>query len=172
MTPSTPIPAPQPTIDVFIAYACPDKPHALALRAALRARGLRAFVDAADLLPGDEWDTAIPTALTAARLVAILVTPAWKPDPRWYALEETARAIALRRARPALRVVPVTLGDVHGLDVPYGLMRLVGVEHTEWPATAARLAEALTGRAELGGPLVVAPPHAPPPPHTHPPPPR
>ena len=141
--------------DVFITYAGPDKPHALDLRAALADCGLRAFVDAADLALGNTWDTVIPAALAAARMVIVLVGPGWKDGETWYAPEEVAHAIAHCRARPTLRVVPLRMRDTADAPLPYGVARLVGINDADadWTATAGRLAAALAGRASLGGPL-------------------
>ena len=141
--------------DVFIIYAGPDQPNALALRAALAACGRRAFVDAADLRLGDTWDTVIPAALDDARMVTVLVGPGWTAGATWYGPEEVAHAIDLCRERPGLRVVPLRMRAAAGARLPYGLRRLVGIDDADadWPATAARVADALAGRVEMGGDL-------------------
>ena len=128
--------------DVFIAYAGPDQPHARALHAALDTLGVRAFVDKLDLRPGDRWHEGIPTALRAARMVAVLVSRIWITGAPWYAPDEVARAIELCR-RWGVRVVPVTLDGISGDELPYGLLPLVPIEHVDWPTTAATLAALL-----------------------------
>ncbi len=109
------------TVDVFVAYASPDRAQARALVAALRAQGLSPFIDE-DLLPGDDWTLLLPEALRRARVVAVLVSERY--NGAHYLRDEVVVAIRRLRAEPADRVVvPVLLGtpaDLDGAD-PYGL---------------------------------------------------
>lgn len=144
------------SLDVFICYAEPDCEAAARLKQALHAIGLTAFVNDTDLRPGDRWDIAIDAALMRARLVVVIISPAWHRGSSWYAPEEVARALDRVRDEPDVRVVPLLLGGVRGRGLPYGLACVVGIADADrdWRATARRLADTIGGRERLGGTLL------------------
>lgn len=106
-------------VDVFVAYFGPARDQAVALHGALEARGLRAWCDAAELVPGDAWDRVIPAALEQARVVLILVPPSSGHDG-YYARTEIVMAIARVRDRTA-RLIPILLDGADEERLPYGL---------------------------------------------------
>ncbi len=115
----------------FIAHTGPDTARARALRDRL-APHVSTFLDSVDLLPGDEWDLALPRAQQEARATVVVVSG--RVDSAYYLREEIAAAIAYQRADPAShRLIPVYLDGLPAAqDVPYGLR----VRHT---LDAARL---------------------------------
>lgn len=145
-------------IDVFIAHAGPDRDRAVELHAAVRALGLVPFVDAIDLLPGDEWDLLLAEAQRRARLTAVLVGPTY--DAAYYLREEVASAVAYARAGFDHRAVPVFLTGLPSdpSRVPYGLRVRTALD---WPRLGAVGVANELARA-LGVPAAVAPPPLPP----------
>lgn len=105
----------------FIAHAGKDVAKAEALYDALHP-GIPCFLDRRDLLPGDEWDLALPKAQRRTLATVVLVSSAI--DAAYYAREEIASAIAYQRADPDRhRLVPVYLDGRPSSPelVPYGL---------------------------------------------------
>lgn len=127
----------EPTYDLFLAHAGPDKPAARRLYELLSPR-YRVFLDEKSLLPGDRWDEVIPAALKASRVTVLLTSE--QAQRGYYDKEELAMAIAESR-RADHRVVPVCLDD-H--PPPYGIQRLnclYAKTPEELDAAAERLAE-------------------------------
>lgn len=129
-----------PDVQVFIAYASPDRAAAEALFAALDPH-VRVFLDTRSIAPGDAWPDAIARALEQAALIVVLVGEGGAE--RWYLSDEIATAIERARAGGGPRVVPVYL---HGTGlpprVPYGLRRVQGLffeAEGSWPGVAAKL---------------------------------
>ncbi len=140
--------------DIFLAHAGPDTAPAKALHAALKALGRQPFLDAIDLLPGDDWDLLLPRALHAAQACVILIGGTF--DAAHYLRDEVATAIALARADATRhRVIPVYL---HGAptrvdQVPYGLRVK---NYLDWPALGGATGVAVKLN-DLFGALAAAP---------------
>jgi hypothetical protein len=58
--------------DVFISYSTKDKPTADAVCAKLEANGVRCWIAPRDILPGEEWGSAIIDGLDNARLMIVV----------------------------------------------------------------------------------------------------
>ena len=143
------------TWDVFVAHAGADKPRAKQLYDALKRRGLRPFLDAEDVLPGDLWDEVIADAQDTARVTVVLLSNAI--DAAYYLQEEIARGIALARdPHWEHRVVPVWLDGFPSdpRKVPYGLRRLNGIDATQagWPEGVADALQRTLGKLPAGPP--------------------
>ena len=106
--------------DVFIAHAPHDKEYARALHRAIIDLGARAFLDEESVPAGALWSEAIPSALRASKIAAVLIGP--NARPTHYLKDEIAEAIDLAR-RGELRLVPVHLAENLGRTgtYPYGL---------------------------------------------------
>ncbi len=120
-------------VDAFISHIAADRSVAIRLHAALSEAGVVPWCAACDLTPGERWDRAIPAALQMARVVLVLVSPAWPVHGAaldgWYGPEEVALAIDCARERgPRTLVVPVRLDGAGVERLPYGLRRLVEIE--------------------------------------------
>lgn len=111
--------------DFFIAYAGPDLVTATALYRLLDK--FRVFLAPESLLPGDQWDVAVPKAQCAARITVLLISA--NTGAAYYQQEEIAAALdLLRREEGGRHVVPVYLsGGVAPESVPFGLRRLHGL---------------------------------------------
>lgn len=115
--------------DLFLAHASPDKATAEQLYDALGALGVRAFLDARSIDPGERWDRVIPRAQRESLATIVLVTSRY--DEAYYLGDEIASAIARAREAPdAHRVIPALLdgmpSDAFGL--PYGLRVVNGLD--------------------------------------------
>jgi CHASE2 domain-containing sensor protein len=65
-------PVPTPGFDVFLSHNGKDKPAVRELAAALRARGLRPWLDEEELVPGRPWQEALEAIITRASTAAVL----------------------------------------------------------------------------------------------------
>ncbi|MCG6869047.1 MAG: toll/interleukin-1 receptor domain-containing protein [Gammaproteobacteria bacterium] len=144
--PRAPCPAPEGGAwDVFLAHAGPDGAAADQLYEILAEGGLSVFLDSRCLRLGERWDDVIPTALTAARMVVVLVSK--RTRDAYYAREEIVLAIAVsRRPDSSSRVIPVYLDCLPDdpRDWLYGLQRLHGLAAADagWPqGVADRISE-------------------------------
>jgi hypothetical protein len=105
----------------FLAHAGADKDRALDLHRRLHP-GIPTFLDAVDLLPGDDWPRVLARAQQQARATIALVSD--RSDAAYYLSEEIHAAIAYQRAdADRHRLIPVYL-DGYPTDatrVQYGL---------------------------------------------------
>jgi hypothetical protein len=58
--------------DVFISYSSKDKPIADAVCANIEAEGIRCWIAPRDIAPGDDWPTAVTTAITKSRVMVLI----------------------------------------------------------------------------------------------------
>ncbi len=115
--------------DLFLAHASADKSAAIALYEALGALGVRAFLDARSIDPGERWDLVIPRAQRDARATVVMVTP--RCDDAFYLGDEIATAIAHHREAPdAHAVIPAHMEGtpVDAFALPYGLRVINGID--------------------------------------------
>jgi len=115
--------------DLFLAHASADKAAAERLHDALDGLGLRVFLDARSILPGERWDRVIPQAQREARATVVLVSRA--SDDAFYLGDEVATAIARSREAPkAHAVIPVFLDGMpaDAFAIPYGLRVINGLD--------------------------------------------
>lgn len=99
---------------VFISYAREDKAHALRLAADLQARGARVWIDALELLPGQNWTRAIERAISACRFFVALMS-SHSVDKNGYVQRELNLALNLLERHPPddVFVIPARLDDCH-----------------------------------------------------------
>jgi hypothetical protein len=63
-----------PAHDVFVSYSHPDKDCAMAIVAALEARGIGVWVAPRDISPAADWATEIVDAIARARLMVLILS--------------------------------------------------------------------------------------------------
>lgn len=128
-------------IDVFLSHNGRDKVIVRELAEALQARGLDAWLDEWELVPGRPWQQAIEEVITTTRAAAVLVGPdglgPWEEPEVRACLEE-----AVRRSMP---VIPVLLpGTATSPALPPFLQRFT------WVDLRAGLDQASLDRLEWG----------------------
>ena len=93
------------SFDVFLSHNSSDKPQVRCLAEALRARGLRPWVDEQELIPGRNWLKGLEEALLEVRASAILVGKdglgLWEIPEMYAALDQ-----CVKRGMP---IIPVLL---------------------------------------------------------------
>jgi hypothetical protein len=98
--------------DLFLSHSSSDKAWVLRLKAALEQRGLKVWVDADEIRPGDLFVHALERGLEASSTVGLVVSPE-SLESGWVQ-EEYARALALSREVEAPhRLIPIVLRDAH-----------------------------------------------------------
>jgi hypothetical protein len=105
----------------FLAHAGADTQRAEELRDLLEP-GVRTFLDARELDPGDSWDIELPKYQRRSLATVALLSD--KTEPAYYLREEIATAIAYERDDLRVhRLIPVWLDGLPGdpADVPYGV---------------------------------------------------
>ena len=90
--------------DVFLCHNSEDKPEVRQIYEALKARGLKPWIDEADLRPGDRWRSTIEMALQGAGVAAVFVGKAGGRVQ----VREIDICIDLE-SRGKLRIIPVSL---------------------------------------------------------------
>lgn len=90
--------------DVFISYASPDKTTAAAICNALEAKGIRCWIAFRDVLPGQVWAAAIIDAISACRVMVLIVSES--TDRSSHVAREVERA-----ADRELVIVPFRLSE-------------------------------------------------------------
>ncbi len=106
--------------DVFVSYSRSDKALVTPIVAALEAEGLRVWWDPA-IVPGEEFDRIIATALARASAVLVVWTH-HSVESRWVRGE--ARDAAERGVLVPLRIgtvaLPIDFRAIHTIDLPEG----------------------------------------------------
>lgn len=143
----------EPRYTFFLAHAGRDTERAKVLRNLLQP-GVTVFLDACDLIPGDDWDVELPRHQRQARATVALLSAS--TEAAYYLREEIASAIAYHRHEPDThRLIPVYLDGVpkDSAQIPYG-MRVVHALDAVQLGMAGVAAE-LT---KMAGALSAAPP--------------
>lgn len=146
---------------VFLAHASEDLGATRALAERLEARGMVAWMDARDLLPGQDWRREVERAMRASdAVVACRSRRALAKEG--FVQKEVRLALDIAQEKPAgtLFLVPVLLDDAEpGEDLAH-------IHHVrlDAPDGFARLCRALALRAEQVGAAPPDPPAAPAPP--------
>ena len=133
-----------PKYDFFIVYASPDRDTAARLHKMLGERH-SVFWDG-DLQLGDDFDTALLSAIRAAATTIVLVSE--NSEESYYQREEIRLGLQLARKHPKQhRVVPVFLGALGSgsRDIPYGLGLKQGID-IESPGDLSNVVDRLTGK--------------------------
>jgi hypothetical protein len=127
----------------FVSYAESDRNWARELRAHLARVGIEAWIDADELLPGDNWLKRIGSALESSDALLVLVSPASVQS------ESLRREVqfALGSEKFEHRIIPVILEAADGM--PWILNRFPSVSGK--PAEVARqVAEILHSTVPAG----------------------
>ena len=101
-----PEPADDPDYDVFLSHNGDDKKPVIEIAQRLRDAGLRPFLDAWHLVPGEPWQEALEDAINGSRACAVFLGP--KGFGPWEN-EEMRAALSRRVANHEYRVIPVLL---------------------------------------------------------------
>lgn len=91
--------------DVFVCHPSEEKTTADAVVATLEARGIRCWIAPRDVLPGDDWASAIVTAISHARLL-VLVFSQHSNDSR-HVTREVEQAV-----QNGIPILPFRIADV------------------------------------------------------------
>ena len=91
--------------DVFISYSHLDKPVADAACATLESRGVRCWIAPRDVLPGDEYASALVGAIHSSRLLVLVFSSGANQSPQ--VLREVERAVS-----KGLPILPLRIEDV------------------------------------------------------------
>lgn len=113
--------------DVFIAYPSAERGVAARIADALRTSA-SVFLDFEQIQPGDNWDEALLTAVSSARVIVMVVAPS--SNRAYFQRDELLRALDRgRRDSDRATVIPVYVGGVTPEDsrVPYGLRPKQGI---------------------------------------------
>jgi hypothetical protein len=124
-------------VQVFISYAQRDRQWAMQLSEQLGALGIRPWLDSAEVFPGENWASAVGSALESSDALLVLVSPA-SADSEFVRREVQ---YALGSERFENRVIPVILEPTD--QMPWILGRFQSVSGS--PAvTARKVAEILS----------------------------
>ena len=96
--------------EVFVSHASADDVFVAELRRRLAAQGVAVWVDSRALRGGDGLAPQIEQAIIEAADVVVVISPA-TVNSEWVS-REVEKALAVRRARPGYRVVPVLLPGI------------------------------------------------------------
>lgn len=130
--------------DVFLSHATPDKAWVLTLKERLEELGLRVFVDALEIGPGDNWVVRLSDALERSRYM-VLVLSNHTADRPWV-LQEWTSFVAGHG--PLGRLLPVTI-DAVSLPFILGSTQKIDATHRDAQATADALFKVVGDPATL-----------------------
>lgn len=126
--------------DVFLAYAAPDRAWAEQFNDALREAGVNAWVDYAEIRPGDAWKEPLETALRESKTLVYILTPHSVSDP--WTLFELGAAVGGHK-----RIIPVVAKEFDRRSMPPMIGRYQFLEATSAKEAARRVAETLAEAA-------------------------
>ncbi len=132
-----------PIWDVFLSHGSPDKPWVESLAAELRALGLRPFLDAGEIEPGDSFPHVLSDGLAGSRFLILILSPhSSRPwvDREWESF--------LAHHGPLGRLIPVLLEPT---EVPALLTAVQRIDATD--RDAARVAGEIARLAGRPGEL-------------------
>ncbi len=161
-TPSAaPAPALSAPFDVLLSYNRQDQALAMELANALRARGLRPWIDEAELIPGRRWQEALERALGQVCTTAVLfgsdgLGPWQTPEMRAAIDESVRRGLpvipVLLPGAPARPELPLFLRDFTWVDLRRGFTP-DGLDRLHWGITGVKAgAGSATGLRAPRGP--------------------
>jgi tetratricopeptide (TPR) repeat protein len=132
-----------PLWDVFLSHGSPDKPWVESLTAELRALGLRPFLDAREIEPGDSFPHVLSDGLAGSRFLVLILSP--HSSRPWVNLEW---ASYLSHHGPLGRLIPVLLEPT---EIPTLLASVQRIDATH--RDAARVAGEIAHLAGRPGEL-------------------
>lgn len=112
-------------LKVFLCHASQDKPKVRELYRTLRRRGMQPWLDAEDLIPGQNWEVEIPKALYSSDAIIICLSPN-SVDKEGYVQKEVKFALdkALEMPEGRIFLIPAKLEEC---DLPYKLRQYQAV---------------------------------------------
>lgn len=119
------MPDPKRPLKVFLCHASADKPKVRELYRTLRRRGVQPWLDAEDLIPGQNWEMEIPKALLSSDAIIICLTPN-SVDKEGYVQKEIKFALdkALEMPEGRIFLIPARL---EACDLPFSLSKYQAV---------------------------------------------
>ena len=131
-------------LKVFLCHASADKPKVRELYRTLRRRGVQPWLDAENLIPGQNWEIEIPKALLSSDAIIICLSPN-SVDKEGYVQKEIKFALdkALEMPEGRIFLIPAKLEEC---DLPFSLRQYQAVNLYEKEGYA-RLMKALKLRA-------------------------
>ena len=151
------------SFDVFLSHNSQDKPTVRRLAQALQARGLRVWLDEAQLVPGRPWQEALEAIIQTARTAAVLVG---KDGLGPWEIPEMRRACLSEFVDRRLPVIPVLLpGASAKPELPLFLRAFTwvdlrggliddGLDRLEWGVRGVKPGEGEGVRAESPPPAL------------------
>lgn len=137
--------------DVFLSHNSSDKPAVIRLAEELRRRGLKVWLDAWELVPGQPWQEAIEEIIRTAKSAAVLVggdgLGPWE--------EPEMRACLSQFVKREMPVIPVLLpGAPQQPELPVFLSAFTWVDLRDGPTEAGidRLVWGITGKKPAPSP--------------------
>lgn len=110
---------------IFLSYRSTEADFALRLAADLKNAGVNLWMDRLDIKPGDDWISALQTAVNDCAAIISIVSPDYIASK--YCRRELARAD--RMGRP---IFPVLLRHVPPRDWPFEIERRQYIDFTNW----------------------------------------
>jgi hypothetical protein len=126
--------------DVFLAYAAPDRAWAEQLNDALHAAGVHAWLDSAEIRPGDNWKEPLEKALRESKTLVFILTPHSVTDP--WTLFELGAAVGGHK-----RIIPVLAEAFDRRNMPPLIGRYQFLEAASPEEAARRVAETVAEAA-------------------------
>jgi hypothetical protein len=133
------------SLKAFISYTSADRDQAIKLYKKLIAKGIDAWVDIEELLPGQDWKLEIDKALHASDAIIICISNQ-SVTKEGYVQKELKHALDLAEEKPegVIFLIPVRLEDC---PVPFRLKDIQWVDLFEKDGFS-RLEKALASRAQ------------------------
>jgi hypothetical protein len=124
------------TFDVFISYSHKDEPWASELAESLKAEGVQAWYDQAQIAPGDRISDKIGDALRESRIVIQVVSPESLQSP--WTFFELGAALGDNKI-----IIPVLRDGVAPDQIPAALRNRKWLNESSAQAAGKRVAEVL-----------------------------
>ncbi|MBV6396694.1 MAG: Hercynine oxygenase [Anaerolineales bacterium] len=108
-------------LKVFLCHASADKPKVRELYRTLKRRGAQPWLDAEDLIPGQNWEVEIPKALLSSDAIIICLTPN-SVDKEGYVQKEIKFALdkAMEMPEGRIFIIPARLEEC---ELPFSLKK-------------------------------------------------
>jgi len=112
---------PKRPLKVFLCHASQDKPRVRELYRYLRKRGIQPWLDAEDLLPGQDWQIEIPKAIASSDAIIICFSKR-SVDKAGYVQKEIRFTLdkALEMPEGRIFLIPARMEEC---EIPQGLQR-------------------------------------------------